>query len=90
MRHFACIQRIQQGTAMELHIKAPLLALEPGQVVSLDDAAGKRISAKSGLLWITEEGSRKDHIVRQGDAHIVRHAGRTVVQALKPAWVAIQ
>ena len=75
---------------MELHIREPLLALESGQVVTLDNAAGRRISAKEGLLWITEEGSRKDHIVRQGDAHIVRHAGRTVVQALKRAWVAIQ
>lgn len=75
---------------MELHVKAPLLALETGQVVALDNAAGKRIAARSGLLWITEEGSRKDHIVREGDAHIVRHAGRTVVQALKAAWVAIQ
>jgi hypothetical protein len=87
---FACIRRIQQGGTMELHIKEPLLALETGQVVTLDNAAGRRISAKEGLLWITEEGSRKDHIVRQGDAHIVRHAGRTVVQALKNAWVAIQ
>ncbi|HET9578777.1 MAG TPA: DUF2917 domain-containing protein [Usitatibacter sp.] len=75
---------------MELHIKAPVLALEIGDVVTLDDAAGRRISAQEGLLWITEEGSRKDHIVRPGDAHIVRHAGRTVVQALKRAWVAIQ
>lgn len=75
---------------MELHIKAPLLALEPGQVVTIDNAAGKRIAARSGLLWITEEGSRKDHIVTEGGAHIVRHAGRTVVQALKTAWVAIQ
>lgn len=75
---------------MELHINAPVLALEMGQVVTLDNAAGKRIAAKSGLLWITEEGSRKDHIVNAGDAHIVRHAGRTVVQALKNAWVAIQ
>jgi hypothetical protein len=75
---------------MELHVNSPLLALEPGQVVTLDNAAGRRISARAGLLWITEEGSRKDHIVREGDAHIVRHAGRTVVQALKNAWVAIQ
>ena len=75
---------------MELHVNAPVLALEIGQVVTLDDAAGKRIAAKSGLLWITEEGSRKDHIVTAGGAHIVRHAGRTVVQALKSAWVAIQ
>lgn len=75
---------------MLLNVNAPVLALEMGQVVTLDNAAGKRISARSGLLWITEEGSRRDHIVREGDAHIVRHTGRIVVQALKAAWVAIQ
>ena len=75
---------------MELHASNPVLALEPGQVVTLDDAAGRSIRAKSGLLWITEEGSNRDHIVSQGNAHIVRRAGRTVVQALRTAWVAIQ
>jgi hypothetical protein len=75
---------------MELHINAPVLSLETGQVVTLDNAAGRRISARDGLLWVTEEGSAKDHIVRPGDAHIVRRAGRTVVQALKKTWVAIQ
>ncbi|HWH40092.1 MAG TPA: DUF2917 domain-containing protein [Usitatibacter sp.] len=75
---------------MELHTNKPVLALEPGQVVTLDNAIGRRISAQSGLLWITEEGSSRDHIVAKGDAHIVHRAGRTVVQALKRAWVAIQ
>ncbi len=75
---------------MTLNISAPVLALEAGQVVTLDDAAGRRISARTGILWVTEEGSRKDHIVNAGDAIILRRSGRAVVQALRNAWVAIQ
>jgi hypothetical protein len=75
---------------MQLRIDQPLLALEPGQVVTLDDAAGTRVSARYGAIWVTEEGSEKDHIVRPGEDFVLRRRGRTVVQALQPAWVALQ
>jgi hypothetical protein len=74
---------------MKLRTKAPLLALEPGQVVTLDDAKGTRIVARTGLVWVTEEGDNRDHVVGPGDALIVAHSGRTVVQALKSAWVSL-
>jgi hypothetical protein len=74
---------------MHLKVKAPVLALEAGQVLSLDDAEGLRIRARIGTLWITQEGSPKDHIVGPGDTLIVSKAGRTVVQALQQAWVTI-
>jgi hypothetical protein len=75
---------------MELHLNAPVLALEPGQVVTLDDAAGTRIVARSGTVWVTEEGDRVDHIVAQGESLVVARAGRTLVQALQSAWIALQ
>ena len=75
---------------MELHLKAPLLALEAGQVVTLDDAAGTRIEARSGTVWVTEEGDRDDHIVAPGETLVVTHDGRTLVQALQPACIALQ
>lgn len=75
---------------MELNIKRPVLSLEAGQVVTLDDAAGHLITARSGTVWITEEGSRKDYIVGPGEGRVVGNDGRTVVQALQSAWVSIQ
>ena len=75
---------------MTLNLNAPLLVLEPGQVVTLDDAAGTRIEARSGIVWVTEEGDRDDHIVAQGETLVVTHDGRTLVQALQPAWIALQ
>jgi hypothetical protein len=75
---------------MELRIEQPLIALAPGQVVTLDDAAGTRVSARYGTVWVTEEGSEEDHIVRPGEAFVLGRPGRAVVQALQPAWVALQ
>jgi hypothetical protein len=73
---------------MQLTANAPQLALDSGQVVTLDDAAGTRIHARIGTVWVTEEGSVKDHILGPGEAFTVAHDGRTVVQAMKPAWIA--
>jgi hypothetical protein len=74
---------------MQLTLKAPVVALAAGQVLTLDDAAGTRILARSGMVWITEEGDSRDHIIDAGDTLIVAHPGRTVVQALKAAWISI-
>ena len=75
---------------MQLDLASPLLALEPGQVVTLDDAAGTCIRARYGALWVTEEDNPADHIVRPGDVHVIARAGRTVVQALEPAWMSLR
>lgn len=76
---------------MELRIdQPPLLALEQGQVLTLDDAAGTRISAQKGTVWVTEEGVREDRILEAGTSLTLDRDGRTVVQALAPSWVLIQ
>ena len=75
---------------MRVETREPILALDAGQVLTIEDAAGRRISARSGAVWITEEGDPKDHIVESGSSRIVVHGGRTVVQALAPSVVAIQ
>ena len=75
---------------MILELQRPTLALDTGQVVTLDDAAGRTICARSGRVWITEEGKPDDHIVESGDCWVVERDGRTLVQAMTPSVVAIQ
>ena len=75
---------------MHLDLAAPILALEPGEVLTLDDARGVRIHARMGTLWVTEEGDVKDHIVGPGDVRVVASSGRTVVQALARSWISIR
>ena len=74
---------------MKLDVLKPVLVLEPGEVITLDDAEGTRIVARSGTVWVTEEGAVADNIVGPGGSYTVRRAGRTVVQALKTAWVSL-
>jgi len=74
---------------MLVNVKAPVLALAAGQVFTLVDAEGLRIRTQLGTVWVTEEGSIKDHIIGPGDTLVVGRPGRTVVQALNPAWVSI-
>lgn len=74
---------------MQLQITKPVIALEAGQIVSLDDAQGTRILARAGTVWVTEEGEARDHVVEAGDALVVARPGRTVVQALRPAWISL-
>jgi hypothetical protein len=74
---------------MQVNTKAPFIALKAGQVLTLDDAAGTRILSRSGTVWITEEDDRNDHIVGPGDTLVVARGGRTVIQALQPAWISL-
>lgn len=75
---------------MHLELDTPRFALEPGQVVSLDDACGALIEPSGGRLWITEEGESKDFVVRPGETFVVSRAGRTVVQAVESAWITLR
>jgi hypothetical protein len=74
---------------MQLQLKTPVIALEPGQVVTLDDAQGTRIATRLGSVWVTEEGEMRDHVVGPGDAIVVVRPGRTVVQALQKSWISL-
>ena len=74
---------------MELRAQAPVLSLAAGEVLTLDDARGIRIHARTGTVWVTEEANLRDHVLGPGEALVVSRAGRTVIQAMKPSWVAL-
>jgi hypothetical protein len=75
---------------MELHMTAPLLALERGQVLSLHNAAGTRIVPRTGRVWVTQENSARDDIVGPGDVLVVARRGRTVIQALQSTLISLR
>ena len=75
---------------MNLRLEAPVLSLEAGQLVSLDDACGTRIQSRDGAVWITEEGEPRDFVVGPGEAFVVTRPGRTVVQAMAATRVALR
>ena len=75
---------------MDLILERPVIALQPGQVVTLDDAKGVRIRATEGPVWVTYEAGGKDFIVGPGEVLTVARDGRTVVQAMATTHVSLQ
>lgn len=75
---------------MHLVLDTPRLTLEPGQVVSLDDACGALIEPNGGRVWVTLEGERRDFVLRPGQTMQVCRAGRTVVQAVERVGVTLR
>jgi hypothetical protein len=81
---------MEQGDTVDLIIEHPILSLEPGQVLTLNDAQGVRIRATSGTVWVTYEGNFNDMIVEPGRTLVIARNGRTVVQAMQPTHLAVQ
>jgi len=50
---------------------------------------GLRLSCREGLVWLTREGDREDHVLKPGEALQVEGPGRVVVQALRPAHLCV-
>ena len=67
---------------MQLNVTSSRVVLEPGQVLTLDDAKGVHIRPRGARVWITEEGDCTDFVVNPGEDFIVSHRGRTVLQAI--------
>ncbi|HEX4781282.1 MAG TPA: DUF2917 domain-containing protein [Usitatibacter sp.] len=74
---------------MQLSLRKPVVSLDAGEVFTLNDAEGTSILARTGTVWVTEEGSIEDRILSPGETLVVAHPGRTVVQALKPSWISL-
>ena len=72
---------------MHLNVTSSKVVLEPGQVLTLDDAEGVHILPRGARVWITEEGDCSDFVVNPGEEFVVAHAGRTVVQAIDTTWI---
>ena len=75
---------------MHLKTSSSRVELEPGEVLTLDDAAGVHIRPSKAKVWVTEEGDCSDFVVNPGEDFVVNHAGRTVIQAIDSTWVDLQ
>lgn len=75
-----------------MNIKARIarLALRQRDTLTLDAARGALVRCLDGLVWITQDGDRADHVVGAGDSFRVDRDGTVVVQATRPARLAIE
>lgn len=66
---------------MKLSTSAIALALPAAATMKLAGAAGLRIEAREGRLWLTEEGCLDDVFLTPGQWYRVRSGGRVVIEA---------
>ena len=50
---------------------------------------GKRIACLNGMLWVTQEGDLKDHILTAGEEFVAAQDGLVLVEAVRDASVLV-
>lgn len=66
------------------------LLLKGGEIVTIDKKMnGCTIQCRSGLLWITQEGDTRDHVIYAGERMKIESKGRVVVSAAKASSFSI-
>jgi Protein of unknown function (DUF2917) len=56
----------------------------------LRDGAGIAITARAGHVWITEQDSRRDVILRPGESFTLMRPGLAIVEALDHASISLE
>ena len=60
-----------------------LIGLLPGEFLRLAEAAGRHISVVRGTAWVTQDGDRRDRVLKDGESLRFDHNGFVLVQALE-------
>lgn len=58
-------------------------------VLGIDDGRGLRLRVAAGSVWLTQQDDSRDVVLREGESFVIDRPGRTVVQALAPAELAL-
>ncbi len=64
--------------------------LDRGNVLRISDGGGLRLTATSGVLWITEEGKLEDVVLLPGETHRLESAGLALALAHRAACVRLE
>ena len=75
---------------MQMQFRETGLSMPRERQVALQDAQGVRITCRSGLFWITQEGDIRDHVLAPGQVLRISSGGLTVVSALREGEISLQ
>lgn len=64
--------------------------LPRGHFLRLANSAGSTLTAHAGSLWITEEDSARDFVLRAGQSLRLRKPGLALVEAFSDASISLQ
>lgn len=67
---------------LQLHASTARLQLAPNQPLRLTGAAGTRLRAVTGVLWVTVDRDLQDHVLQAGDSLVIESSQAVLVTAL--------
>ena len=66
------------------------LRLRRDELIRLDgDVAGRVISCRKGILWLTQTDTPGDHLIRAGEAFSIDRSGLVLISALEDSVYAV-
>jgi hypothetical protein len=61
------------------------------ELIRLDgDVAGRVISCREGILWLTQKDNPGDHLIQAGEAISIDHCGLVLISALEDSVYAVE
>ena len=64
--------------------------LQRGKFLGLKDGAGSTVTAHAGSIWITEQGSLRDVVLRPGQSYTFARRGLALLEAFSDASVSFR
>jgi hypothetical protein len=65
------------------------IGIPRGSVLRIEGGAGVLVHVWEGELWLTQEGSRKDHLLGAGQSFRVERNGATLAQAFRRSVISL-
>lgn len=67
---------------MEANLDTAITRLATGHVLRIEDAEGQCIAVVNGMVWVTQEGDRRDIFLSDGDTFTLDRPGTALVEAI--------
>jgi hypothetical protein len=75
---------------MDIKLDSAALALARGELVRIDHAHGTLIRCVDGVVWITQDGDRRDYLLSRGGSLVIDGDGPALVEATQAATLRIE
>ncbi len=66
-----------------------MIQLKRGELLRMQRRAGSTLRAHAGAVWVTEQASPRDVVLRAGESFRLAHPGLALVEAFSDASISI-
>jgi hypothetical protein len=74
---------------MDGYLVKGLIGIPRGSMLRIDDGAGLPLRVWEGEVWVTQDGSSQDHVLRTGQRFRVERDGAAIAHAFRRASVSL-